>query len=788
MAGMTSQLLHEGGVDGLDSLFGIGFVNTSDDVDLGRTLVDNADVHLIFCESRKELCSNTDLVRHAVTHGSDKSDARENLDTVRTHLLRDIFEDNVLHGVESLGIHDDAHGVNCTRAEFVGESFAFKHSEHTAAKANFLVHHGLFDVDHREALAACNTRNRELCAFRSRANDGAGVFRAVRVADVDRNLLGAARSDGFIVEHACTGVSKFADFAVAHVFDRERAFDDARVSHEHARNVGPVFVLGSVNAVREDGAGDVGTATAEGLHFATEIRAIEARQDVQLIFVAESLCNFFVSLRSDAVLVIESDERVAIDEVCTEILCHEACAEGEIEALGGEIIGAVEEVGQFGFFRVTLARSRNDDDFAVLVAFDNGLDFFELTCIGDRGATELTYDSRHFVPLGHQTSQLRAQPLSSRLSCPSLPIWPATWCFTTAFYRRGRKIRKWPEQCQWYTIDRLIKIYGPKQREKACLYNGGSMKKHEKLMLIAAKSNIPVLLQGESGVGKEIAARFIHEHSPRNNGPFIALNCGAIAKNLAESLLEGAKKGSFTGASCDQQGIVRAANGGTLFLDEIGEMPFDLQSKLLRILQEHSVLPLGATQSEPVDFRLVCATNRNLQNEIQDGHFRKDLFFRLNGFPIVIPPLRTREDFDDIVKDVWNEITEKTYAERFSLRKRDFNTLSKFNWPGNIRQLKNVLQRYALLMQHDISLEEILSEEFSQKAASDISEQYTYNAIHIPAPNWSFIQKALTENEGNKSKAAKSLKISRGSLYYQIKKHEFREWISGEKMNRPIEA
>ena len=314
------------------------------------------------------------------------------------------------------------------------------------------------------------------------------------------------------------------------------------------------------------------------------------------------------------------------------------------------------------------------------------------------------------------------------------------------------------------------------------------MKKHEKLMFIAAKSNIPVLLQGESGVGKEIAARFIHEHSPRNNGPFIALNCGAIAKNLAESLLEGAKKGSFTGASCDQQGIVRAANGGTLFLDEIGEMPFDLQSKLLRILQEHSVLPLGATQSEPVDFRLVCATNRNLQNEIQDGHFRKDLFFRLNGFPIVIPPLRTREDFDDIVKDVWNEITEKTYAERFSLRQRDFNTLSKFNWPGNIRQLKNVLQRYALLMQHDISLEEILSEEFSQKGASDISEQYTYNAIHIPAPNWSFIQKALTENEGNKSKAAKSLKISRGSLYYQIKKHEFHEWISCEKQNRPIEA
>ena len=304
------------------------------------------------------------------------------------------------------------------------------------------------------------------------------------------------------------------------------------------------------------------------------------------------------------------------------------------------------------------------------------------------------------------------------------------------------------------------------------------MKKHEKLMFIAAKSNIPVLLQGESGVGKEIAARFIHEHSPRSGGPFVALNCGAIARNLAESLLEGAKKGSYTGAASDHQGIVQAANGGTLFLDEIGEMPFDMQSKLLRILQEHSVLPLGATQNEPVYFRLVCATNRNLQNEIRDGNFRKDLYFRLSAFPIVIPPLRNRDDFPEIAATLWSEITTKIFAEQFPLRKWEIKALSKYKWPGNIRQLKNVLQRYALLMQHEISLEEILAEEFSRKTINDNNEQLAYQASRASAPKWSFIQKALDDYDGNKSRAAKALKISRGCLCYQIKKHELQEWNS----------
>ena len=311
------------------------------------------------------------------------------------------------------------------------------------------------------------------------------------------------------------------------------------------------------------------------------------------------------------------------------------------------------------------------------------------------------------------------------------------------------------------------------------------MKKHEKLMLIAAQSNIPILLQGESGVGKEIAAKFIHNNSPRSEGPFIALNCGAIVKTLAESLLEGAKKGSYTGASFDHQGIVQAANGGTLFLDEIGELPFDMQSKLLRILQERSVLPLGATQCEPVDFRLVCATNRDLQIEINNGNFRKDLYFRLNAFPIVIPPLRDRDDFDDIVKTVWSDIASRTFAEQFPLRDKQIDMLSKFKWPGNIRQLKNVLQRYALLKQHDITLSEVLAEEFSKTSLNDREFINENPAQRASAPNWAFIQKALSDCRGNKSKAAKALNISRGCLCYQVKKHKFQSnWDSCEKMQK----
>ncbi|MBO7513540.1 MAG: sigma-54-dependent Fis family transcriptional regulator [Fibrobacter sp.] len=298
------------------------------------------------------------------------------------------------------------------------------------------------------------------------------------------------------------------------------------------------------------------------------------------------------------------------------------------------------------------------------------------------------------------------------------------------------------------------------------------MNRHESMLRIAASSDISVLLLGESGSGKEVAARFVHAHSKRAGGPFIALNCGAIAKGLTESILEGHRKGAFTGASEERLGVVRSADHGTLFLDEIGEMPFETQCKLLRILQERSVMPLGSCDPLPVDFRLICATNRNLRAEVHAGRFREDLYFRLNVFPVKIPPLREREDFAAIAQEIWKEI-----ADHNPLNASEITLLSKRKWPGNVRQLKNVLQRYSLLKPYDITLSKLLDEEFFDPILSDsVAEPfklYNVKARRITeTPEWELICSELSKNSGNRSITAQKLGISRGCLNYHIKKHQ----------------
>ena len=297
------------------------------------------------------------------------------------------------------------------------------------------------------------------------------------------------------------------------------------------------------------------------------------------------------------------------------------------------------------------------------------------------------------------------------------------------------------------------------------------MNRHESMLRIAASSDISVLLLGESGSGKEVAARFVHAHSKRAGGPFIALNCGAIAKGLTESILEGHRKGAFTGASEERLGVVRSAEHGTLFLDEIGEMPFETQCKLLRILQERAVMPLGSCDPQPVDFRLVCATNRDLRAEVHAGRFREDLYFRLNVFPVKIPPLREREDFATIAQEIWKEI-----ADHKPLNANEIASLSKRKWPGNVRQLKNVLQRYSLLKPYDITLPKLLDEEFFDPVSSGIAEPtrlYNIKSRRITeTPEWELICSELSKNSGNRSITAQKLGISRGCLNYHIKKHQ----------------
>ena len=312
-------------------------------------------------------------------------------------------------------------------------------------------------------------------------------------------------------------------------------------------------------------------------------------------------------------------------------------------------------------------------------------------------------------------------------------------------------------------------------------YVGGTMKDQQKMLEIAALSNIPVLLQGESGAGKEVAARFIHNHGLRRDRPFVALNCSSIPKSLAESILEGSVKGAFTGAVDEKLGLVRSAEGGTLFLDEIGELPLATQSKLLRILQEKAVTPVGAAQSIPVNFRLICATNRNLKMEIANGNFRADLFFRINVFPIEIPPLRARRDFDVVASDLWQEARSQTTARidgrdssNRDLSPEEMDLLKACPWPGNVRQLKNILQRYSVLKPYDVSLTEILTQEFS------VPKLYEKNICSIyvtdflkkrkKKPTLTDIEETLLLCKGNKCKAARKLGISRGSLCYQLQK------------------
>ncbi len=230
----------------------------------------------------------------------------------------------------------------------------------------------------------------------------------------------------------------------------------------------------------------------------------------------------------------------------------------------------------------------------------------------------------------------------------------------------------------------------------------------------AAKSSIPVLIEGESGVGKELLARAIQGGSDRRGKPFVTVNCGALPENLVESILFGHEKGAFTGATEKHAGKFAEANGGTLFLDEIGELPLDAQVKLLRALQEGEIDPVGAKRSVKVDFRLVSATNQNLIELVKRGKFREDLFYRLNVFPITIPPLRARTpDIPDLARRFIARFSAEEGKRVRGLTAEAAALLSSYEWPGNVRQLENAVFRAVVLADGD----ELTVAEFPQIAA-----------------------------------------------------------------------
>jgi DNA-binding NtrC family response regulator len=224
----------------------------------------------------------------------------------------------------------------------------------------------------------------------------------------------------------------------------------------------------------------------------------------------------------------------------------------------------------------------------------------------------------------------------------------------------------------------------------------------------AAASNIPILIEGESGVGKELVARAIQGISPRRSKPFVTVNCGAIPENLVESILFGHEKGSFTGATEKHAGKFVEAHTGTLFLDEIGDLPLDVQVKLLRAVQEGEVDPVGGRSTVKVDIRLISATHRNLLQQVKDGKFREDLFYRLNVYPIFVPPLRDRrEDIPYLVRHFMARVTPSGSRGRLiDISARALNLLQAYDWPGNIRQLENAVFRASVLCEGDMLTEE----------------------------------------------------------------------------------
>ncbi|MET3924045.1 sigma-54 dependent transcriptional regulator [Devosia sp. 2618] len=260
-----------------------------------------------------------------------------------------------------------------------------------------------------------------------------------------------------------------------------------------------------------------------------------------------------------------------------------------------------------------------------------------------------------------------------------------------------------------------------------------SMERVLTLCAKAGKSTIPVLIEGETGVGKELIARIIQGSSDRAGKPFITVNCGAIPPNLVESVLFGHKKGAFTGAVADQVGKFAEAHNGTLFLDEVGELPLDTQVKLLRALQDGEIEPVGATRSERVNVRVISATNRRLLNLAKSGEFREDLYYRLNVFPIYVPPLRERmEDIQDLVSMFTSRFAAEAGKRILGISPSALSLLMAYDWPGNVRQLENAVYR-AIVLTDEAFLQSV---DFPQIVAQSSGRDIAVKAIAaVPVPD-----------------------------------------------------
>jgi transcriptional regulator with PAS, ATPase and Fis domain len=305
----------------------------------------------------------------------------------------------------------------------------------------------------------------------------------------------------------------------------------------------------------------------------------------------------------------------------------------------------------------------------------------------------------------------------------------------------------------------------------------------------AAQANIPVLILGETGVGKELLARAIHTSSPRANHPFLAINCAALSEGTLEGELFGYEKGAFTGAIQARPGLFEAATGGSVFLDELGELPLSTQAKLLRVLEERAVLRLGARSVRKIDVRFVAATNRDLSRDVELGRFRQDLFFRLNGLSVTVPPLRERGDeIEPLTRAFVAHASRQLERPPVSLPEEVLDLLRRYSWPGNVRELRNVVERAVVLCnQNKLTVADLPSNLVSETrpslpvARADVvtarpsadrppidRSRVHYMRDDLKALERSRILSALDDCSGNQTRAARLLGISRGTLVTRL--------------------
>jgi len=299
------------------------------------------------------------------------------------------------------------------------------------------------------------------------------------------------------------------------------------------------------------------------------------------------------------------------------------------------------------------------------------------------------------------------------------------------------------------------------------LGESAGMKNVMSIISKVAKTDANVLILGENGTGKELVARAIHRESQRNEKDFVGVDMGAVSSTLFESELFGHKKGAFTDAKEDRAGRFEIANGGTLFLDEIGNLPMNLQAKLLAVLQNREIKPLGSNKSIAINIRLISATNMPLQEMIEENKFRQDLLYRINTVEINLPPLRERGDDIKILAEHFLKIYSKKYKTEKKLSTGALQKLKKYHFPGNVRELQHAIERVLILSESDT----IQADDFFFLTQKEISSDTNVDTLNLDDMEKQAIQKALEKHGGNISKAAKELGLTRASLYRRLEKY-----------------